>query len=53
MNTDMSVEVVYKDGRIEYRPVNRSMFTRLRRAAKALRIGETAKVKGAEVTRLT
>ena len=49
----MSVELVYPDGRIEMRPVTRSMFTRIRRAAKALAIGEKVEVRGVVVTRLT
>lgn len=49
----MSVEIVYMDGKVEYRPVNRSMFTRFRRVAKSLEIGKTAEVKGTRITRLT
>ena len=49
----MSVELVYPDGRVEFRPVSRNMFTRLRRAAKQLGVGETQMVKGVQVTRLS
>jgi hypothetical protein len=48
-----SVELVYPDGRVELRPVTRQMFTRLRRAAKSLGVGETTMVRGVQVTRLS
>lgn len=50
---EVTVELVYPDGKVELRPVNRGMFTRLRRAAKALQVYETTEVRGVKITRLT
>lgn len=48
-----SVELVFPNGRVELRPVNRNMFTRFRRAAKALGVGEATVVRSVQVTRLS